>query len=69
MGSYQFKIAETNWSNPNLGGTGAAVGEAAALTQGSNDNLAITIPVTGTYRFTVDTTQADAITVRVDLVE
>lgn len=65
-GDYVFKVAETNWSNPNLGAPSAPLGETTELTQGSNDNIAITIPVDGSYLFTVDTSNAEAITVTVD---
>lgn len=64
-GSYVFKLAETNWSNPNLGAQSASVGEPTLLTQGSNDNIAITIPSTGDYTFTLDTRVQDAMTVTV----
>lgn len=65
-GNYVFKIAEANWNYPNLGAPAAAVGVPAVLTQGSNDNIALTIPADGNYRFTLDTTNADAITITVD---
>ena len=65
-GDYVFKVAETNWSNPNLGAPEAAIGVATDLVQGSNDNIALKIPATGDYLFTVNTTKADAITVTVD---
>lgn len=65
-GSYVFKIAEENWSNPNLGAPSATLGVPTDLTQGSNDNIALTIPADGDYSFTVNTTKADAITVTVD---
>lgn len=64
-GTYQFKVAEANWSNPNLGGSAVVLGEPAELIQGSNDNLSITIPEAGNYRFTVDTSSPNAITLTV----
>lgn len=64
-GTYQFKVAETNWSNPNLGGGAVVLGEPGELVQGSNDNLSITIPSAGDYRFTVDTSSPNAITLTV----
>lgn len=64
-GTFQFKVAETNWSNPNLGGSAVVLGEPGELIQGSNDNLSITIPSAGNYRFTVDTTSPNAITLTV----
>ncbi len=67
-GTYQFKVAEANWSNPNLGGSALVLGEPGELIQGSNDNLGLTIPAAGDYRFTVDTTNPNAITIRVDAV-
>ncbi len=65
-GDYVFKVAETNWSNPNLGAPSATLGIPTDLVQGSNDNIALKIPAAGDYVFTVDTTKADAITVTVD---
>jgi pullulanase len=65
-GDYVFKIAETNWSSPNLGGPAATLGVPTDLVQGSNDNVALKIPAAGDYVFTVNTTKADAITVTVD---
>lgn len=67
IGDYVFKVAETNWSNPNLGAPSATVGVATDLIQGSNDNIALKITTAGDYLFTVNTTKADAITVTVDL--
>lgn len=64
-GTYQFKVAEANWTNPNLGGAAVVLGEPGELIQGSNDNLSITIPNAGTYRFTVDTSSPAAITLTV----
>jgi pullulanase len=64
-GTYQFKVAEANWTNPNLGGSAVILGEPGELIQGSNDNLSITIPSAGNYRFTVDTTSPNAITLTV----
>lgn len=65
-GDYVFKVAETNWSNPNLGAPSATVGVATDLIQGSNDNIALKITTAGDYLFTVNTTRSDAITVTVD---
>lgn len=67
-GDYMFKVAETNWSNPNLGGPAVVLGEPNELTQGSNDNIGINIPTAGSYRFTLDTTSQNAITITVDAV-
>lgn len=67
-GNYMFKVAETNWSNPNLGGPAAVVGEPTDLTQGSNDNIGLTISTAGDYRFTLDTRNQNAITITVDAV-
>ncbi len=66
--TYQFKVAEANWTNPNLGGAALVLGEAGDLVQGSNDNLSITIPSAGNYRFTVDTTSPNAVTLTVTAV-
>jgi len=65
-GDYVFKVAEEGWSNPNLGAPSTAVGVTTDLIQGSNDNIAITIPSSGNYLFTVDTSNAAAVTVTVD---
>lgn len=67
-GDYMFKVAETNWSNPNLGGSAVVLGEPNELIQGSNDNIGISIPAAGDYRFTVDTSSPNAITITVDAV-
>lgn len=67
-GDYVFKVAETNWSNPNLGGSAVVLGEPTEVTQGSNDNIGISIPAAGNYRFTLDTTSQSAITITVDAV-
>ena len=48
-----------------MGAHWATVGEPTVLTQGSNDNIAITIPATGDYTFTLDTRAQDAMTVTV----
>lgn len=69
-GSYEFKIAEANWTYPNMGtATPVTPGTPVVLTQGSNDNIALTIPADGDYVFTLDTTLANAITIRVDAVD
>ena len=65
-GDYMFKVAETNWSNPNLGGSAVVLGEPNELIQGSNDNIGISIPEAGDYRFTLDTSSPNAITITVD---
>jgi pullulanase len=65
-GDYVFKIAETGWSNPNLGAPSTTLGVPTDLVQGSNDNVALKIPAAGDYVFTVNTTKADAVTVTVD---
>lgn len=66
--SYQFKVAEAAWTNPNLGGGALVLGEPGDLVQGSNDNLSITIPGAGDYRFTVDTSSPNAMTITVTAV-
>jgi pullulanase len=67
-GDYMFKVAEANWSNPNLGGPAAVVGQPTELTQGSNDNIGLSITTAGDYSFTLDTTSQNAITMTVDAV-
>ncbi len=68
VGSYEFKVAEANWSNPNLGGSAVVLGEPSEVTQGSNDNIGLSITTAGDYRFTLDTTNPNALTIRVDAV-
>ncbi|HSX85101.1 MAG TPA: hypothetical protein VLE50_06815, partial [Cellvibrio sp.] len=65
-GSYQFKVAGSDWSNPNLGGPEIELGDAFVLTPGSNDNIRLAVPADGDYLFTVNTVVADEITVQVD---
>jgi pullulanase len=65
-GNYEFKVAEANWSNPNLGGSAVVLGEPGEVTQGSNDNIGLSITTAGDYRFTLDTRNPNAITIRVD---
>lgn len=67
-GSYEFKIAEEGWNNPNLGGSPIVIGEAGEITQGSNDNIGLGIPTAGNYQFTLDTRTPNALTIRVDAV-
>lgn len=65
-GSYQFKVAETNWANPNFGGATVTVnGGPAVLVQGG-DNIPLTIATTGNYLFKVDASKPAAVTVSVE---
>lgn len=58
-GTNEFKIAEANWSLPNLGSSQVvAVDSPVTLTQGSNDNLKITLATAGTYRFELNALQS-----------
>ena len=67
-GSYEFKIAEENWSSPNLGGSAVVIGEPGEVVQGSNDNIGIDIPTAGNYQFTLDTRDPAALTIVVNAV-
>jgi len=55
-GSYEFKVASSDWSTVNLGGSGddtaTSVDVPKAIVAEGN-NLAIDIPTTSTYKFTV----------------
>ena len=59
-GAYDFKLASDDWATVNLGAASAdmievTVGAAyEGLTQGSNDNLRVTIAENGVYRFSAD---------------
>lgn len=64
-GSYEFKIAEEGWNNPNLGGSAVVIGEPGEVVQGSNDNIGIDIPTAGDYQFTLDTKNPAALTIMV----
>lgn len=66
-GSYEFKVAEAGWSNPNLGGAAVVLGEPGVLVPGGN-NIPLTIATDGDYLFTLDTTFPEAITLTVDAV-
>lgn len=54
-GDYQFKVAEANWSEPNLGVNGGAltIGDTLTLMPGEGD-IALSIPTTGDYSFVLD---------------
>ncbi len=57
-GAAIFKIAEANWSQPNLGGGQAVVlNTPVTLTQGSNDNLSTNLPA-GEYKFVLNALQS-----------
>lgn len=55
-GSYEFKVASADWSTVNLGASAdnnVSLDIPYVLTQGSNDNLSISLEETATYRFSV----------------
>jgi len=57
-GSVEFKVADADWANINIGavdGDNKAVtlGAPLMMLQGSNDNLVLDAPATGSYTFTV----------------
>ena len=54
-GTYEFKVAEANWSSPNLGSNGGSinVGESISLTQGAG-NVQLTVSQSQTLRFEID---------------
>lgn len=54
-----FKVAEANWSQPNLGSNAIMeIGDTITLSQGSDDNIRINVPTAGTYRFVLDASQS-----------
>ncbi|WP_338520217.1 alpha-1,6-glucosidase domain-containing protein [Alteromonas gracilis] len=54
-GTHEFKVAEANWSSPNLGSNGGAinVGESLTLQQGAG-NIRLTVTESQTLRFVID---------------
>jgi pullulanase len=66
-GSYEFKVAEVNWTDVNLGGEAVVLGVAGTLAPGG-ENIPLTIETGGDYLFTLDTTFPEAITLTVDAV-
>ena len=60
--SYQFKVADANWTTgTNMGGGAVTLGEPITLQLGSNPpNLTLSIQASGTYRFRLDVTDASA---------
>jgi pullulanase len=67
-GSYEFKIASSDWSTVNYGSadgdTGVVIGESKDLGQGG-DNLAITLDADGSYTFVFDASDPSAPTVSI----
>jgi pullulanase len=69
-GSYEFKIASENWSTHVWGGTSAdplAPGNSVTLAS-PGQNIVLSIPTTGDYKFILDTTslQTPGLTVQAD---
>jgi pullulanase len=63
-GAYSFKVANADWTVPNLGATAAAdaaveLGVAETLVQDSQDNLSIEITRPGDYLFSLDAIDKD----------
>lgn len=58
-GSYEFKIADNNWSIADFGGAAVAFGTPQTLVRGGS-NIGVTIPVTGNYRFVLNATNVNS---------
>ncbi len=73
-GSYEFKVASEDWATVNLGAADAAMTEVTVgaayggLTQGSNDNLTLTVAENGVYRVSIDGAKSIPPSLRVDKV-
>ena len=61
-GTYQFKIADDNWSTHNWGGSpgNATLAPGGTLTLSGGDNINLTIATAGDYKFILDTTSLAA---------
>jgi pullulanase len=68
-GTHEFKVAEANWSSPNLGSNGGAinVGESLTLQQGAG-NIGLTVSESQTLRFVIDASDTGAPEVSVESV-
>ena len=68
-GTHEFKVAEANWSSPNLGSNGGAinVGESLTLSQGAG-NIQLTVSESQTLRFAIDASDTGAPVVLVETV-
>lgn len=66
-GTHEFKVAEANWSSPNLGSNGGAinVGESLILQQGAG-NIRLTVGESQTLRFVIDASDTGAPEVSVE---
>lgn len=70
-GSYEFKVASADWATFNLGASednNVGLDSPYLLTQGSNDNLLITIEESATYQFSVQGPNPESPTVTVSKV-
>ncbi|MDY6976401.1 MAG: pullulanase-type alpha-1,6-glucosidase [Pseudomonadota bacterium] len=67
-GTHEFKVAEDNWSSPNLGSNGGTinVGESLTLQQGAG-NIRLTVSQSQTLRFVVDATDTGAPVISVEM--
>lgn len=68
-GTHEFKVAEANWSSPNLGSNGGAinVGESLTLSQGAG-NIQLTVSESQTLRFAINASDTGAPVVLVETV-
>jgi len=66
-GTHEFKVAEANWSSPNLGSNGGSinVGESLTLQQGAG-NILLSVSQSQTLRFEVDASDTGAPVVSVE---
>lgn len=66
-GSHEFKIAEANWSSPNLGSNGGTInlGESLTLEQGAG-NIRLNISETQRVRFAIDASNISVPVVNVE---
>ncbi len=67
-GSYEFKMADADWTTPNLGATDSGtvvIGEALGVVHDSQTNLSLDIVDAGDYLFQLHASNADAMTIKV----
>jgi pullulanase len=58
-GSYEFKIADNNWSIADFGGAPVVFDAPQTLVRGGS-NISVTIPATGNYRFVLNATNVNS---------
>ncbi len=60
-GSYEFKVAEAGWADPNLGADSAVViGEPLALVPGGGGNIGLTLDANSVVTFSLNASNTDA---------